>query len=114
MTQAKVITQQQLSGLISGRLSGRVAAKLLGVSEATVRRARHDAARQAESTANTGFSNEELTQAVGILQGALELKANAGGRIKTRIREALEKIRSYPQPLKKGDRIKKSEGHGAH
>ena len=86
------MTQQQLTDLITGRLSGRVAAGLLGVSEATVRRARHDAAKQAESTANTGLSNVELTQAVGILRDALELKANAGGRIKTRIREALEKL----------------------
>ena len=87
-----MMTQQQLSALISGRLSGRVAAKLLGVSEATVRRARHDAAKQAESTENTGLSNVELTQAVGILNDALELKPNAGGAIKRKIREALEKL----------------------
>ena len=86
------MTQQEITGLITGDLSGRAAAKLLGVSEATVRRARHDAAKQAESTANAGLSNVELTQAVGILQGALELKANAGGAIKRKIREALEKL----------------------
>ena len=85
-----MMTQQQLTGLITGDLSGRAAAKLLGVSEATVRRARHDAAKQAESTANTGLSTENVTQAVGILRDELELKANAGGKIKTRIREALE------------------------
>jgi hypothetical protein len=42
---------------------------------------------------DTNFTEADLEQTIEILQEALKLKANAGGKIKERIREALSFLR---------------------
>ena len=48
---------------------------------------------QAITTQKGEASGESLTQVIQILTEALELKANAGGKIKDRIREAIALLR---------------------
>jgi hypothetical protein len=50
-----------------------------------------------EDKPGTKFSKVDLEQIVSILQEALTLKANAGGKIKDRIREALKLLEELSQ-----------------